>query len=320
MSKKNILAISICSAVFLALLAVATFFDLQINLAIGNGNSIFGQFFSYLGDSFAWIAIPISAVILYQAVKKTNKYYKLLKILFLILTFVGFYLVTNYLFGKFVTEIKCEIIYVILFAALGTFFAILGTNKVDKDLMEKLVIFAVFTILCVAVSQGVITLMKELWARQRFRNLEGGNILGGDTSGFTPWYKPTLGRHDETLFVSDAFGAEDEDAYKSFPSGHTASAAITFVIIMLPELFEKLKKHKVWFYVVPSVITAVVAISRMVNRAHYLSDVLFGGAVTIALVFLIKYLTYKVYEKIRLKRSKDTQTNEVENIAVEENA
>lgn len=320
MSKKNILAISICAAVFLALLTVATFFDLQINLAIGNGNSIFGQFFSYLGDSFAWIAVPICALILYQAVRKTNKYYKILKPLFLVLTFVGFYLVTNYLFGKFATEIKLEIIYVLLFSVIGTFFAVLGTNKVDKDLMEKLIIFAVFVLICVAVSQGVITVLKHVWARQRFRNLEGGNIIGGDTSGFTPWYKPTFGKHDSGLFFADSFGAEDEDAYKSFPSGHTASAAITFVIVMLPELFEKLKKHKVWFYVVPSVITALVAVSRLVNRAHYLSDVVMAAAITISLIFLIKYLVYKVYEKIRLKRSKDTQTNSAEETAVEENA
>lgn len=319
MSKKNILAIGICSVVFLALLTVATFFDLQINLAIGNGNSVFGQFFSYLGDSFAWIALPISGLILYQAVKKTNKYYKLLKALFLILTFAGFYLVTNYLFGKFASEIKLEIIYVILFAAIGTFFAVFGTNKIDKDLMEKLVIFAVFMLICVAVSQGVITLLKYVWARQRFRNLEGGNIIGGDTSGFTPWYKPSFGRHDEALFYSDTFGAEDEDAYKSFPSGHTASAAITFVIVMLPELFEKLKKHKVWFYIVPSVITALVAISRLVNRAHYLSDVVMAAAITVTLIFLIKYFVFMIYEKIRLKRNKDSQTT-IEKTAVEENA
>lgn len=317
MSKKSVIAIASCAIAFLGLLAVATFFDLQINIALGKGESVFGQFFSYLGDSFAWVAIPISFIILYQAVQKNNKYYKVLKPLFLILTFVGFFLVSNYLFGKFATKIKWKVMYVILFALLGTFFSVLGTNKVDKALMEKLVIFAVFTIACVAVSQGIVTVLKMLWARQRFRNLEGGNIAGGDVTGFTPWYKPTFGRHNEQYFVSDKFGAEDEDAYKSFPSGHTASAAICFVIIMLPELFEKLKKHKVWFYVVPSVLTAVVAISRIVNRAHYLSDVLFGGTITIITVFVVKYLVYKIYQKIRLKNSVDEQTNEEESQTAE---
>lgn len=320
MSKKNVIAIAVSAIAFLGLLVVATFFDLQINIAIGNGNSIFGQFFAYLGDSIAWIAIPVCGIILYQAVLKTNKLYKILKPAFLLLSFIGFFLVTNYLFGKFSKEIKAEIIYVLLFAALATCFAVLGTNKVDKALMEKLVIFAVFTLVCVAVSQGIVTLLKILWSRQRFRNLEGGNITGGDTSGFTPWYKPTFGRHNENLFVSDSFLEEDEDAYKSFPSGHTASAAISFVIIMLPELFEKLKKQKIWFYIVPSTLTFLVALSRMVNRAHYLSDVLFGAAITITAVFLIKYLVYKIYEKIRLKKDGITQTNMEEEIETTENA
>ena len=314
MSKKSVIAIASCAIAFLGLLTVATFFDLQINIAIGSGESVFGQFFAYLGDSVAWLAIPICFVILYQALQKNNRYYKVLKPILLVLTFVGFFLLTNYLFGKFAKEIKWELLYIILFALLGTFFSILGTDKVDKALMEKLVIFAIFTLACVVVSQGIVTVLKMLWSRQRFRNLEGGNIAGGDLSGFTPWYKPTFGRHNENLFFPDMFGEEDEDAYKSFPSGHTASAAISFVIIMLPEIFERLNKRKVWFYVVPSALTFLVAISRIVNRAHYLSDVLFGGTITIVTVFILKYLVYKIYQKIRLKKSDNEQTNDGESL------
>lgn len=298
MTKKSVIAISSCAVAFAVVLIIATFFDLEISKAIGNAESVFGQFFNILGETPAWIGLPIGCLILYQAVVKENKLYKWLKPLLFICVLVGFYFFARYLMDEIVVDIKWKWLYTGVFGLAMTLLSVAATNKVDKEIMNKLVIFAVILLAAIAISQGIVTVLKYIWSRQRFRNLQAGNIYGGDTTGFTPWYKPTLGKHDESVLYPDTLGGKElSGAYKSFPSGHTAAAGVSFAVVIIPELFEKMKKYSVWFYVVPSVYTVMVAISRIVNRAHYLSDVLIGGTVAVLCVFVLKY----VAKKLRLK-------------------
>ena len=72
-------------------------------------------------------------------------------------------------------------------------------------------------------------------------------------------------------------GHGGNDAFKSFPSGHTVAAAASFGGIIIPEMYENMKKWKPLFWAIPIAYTVLVAISRIVAGAHYLSDVLFGG-------------------------------------------
>lgn len=298
MTKKSIIAICSLAVAFIGILLVATFLDLEINIAIGNADSIFGQFFALFGEATAWMVIPIAGIILFQAVTKDNKLKNYLKIVWLILTVIGWYLVVDYFFDEMVKEMNAEILYVIVFTLTLTLFSILATSKIDKAVMQKLVIFAAFILIALAISQAITTVMKAAWSRQRFRNMPTD-----DYSGFTPWYKPNWFKDGNGgSFVSDYAGMDDEDAYKSFPSGHTMAASLSFAIILIPELFEKLKKYKIWFYVAPAIYTVAVAISRIVIRAHFLSDVLFGATIGIGSVYISRFIVYLVRDKLILKK------------------
>jgi membrane-associated phospholipid phosphatase len=126
---------------------------------------------------------------------------------------------------------------------------------------------------------------------------------GTDASGFTPWYVANLGKNKAAAdnYVEDGAGMLFDDAYKSFPSGHTSAAALSFVVVLLPDIFEKLKKQKIWFYIVPAIFTVLVAVSRIVNRAHFLSDVLFGGTIGILSVCAAKGLV-SLLKKANVKK------------------
>lgn len=301
MTKKSAIALFACVATFAALLAIATFFDLQISIAIGNADSVFGQFFNYLGETPAWLGLPAACLIIYQAIRKEHKFYKWLKPIALAITFVGFFLFARYLMDEMFIELKWSYLYMVVFGAVMTFLAVVATNRVDKAIFEKLMIFAVLVLVCLAVSQGLVTILKYLWSRQRFRNLQVGNVVGGTSTGFTPWYMPALGKHDPGALYADLSGGKEySGAYKSFPSGHTAAAGISFAVIIIPEIFEKAKKYKIWFYVLPAIYTVLVAVSRIVNRAHYLSDVLFGGTISVTSVFVFKYVLKKIWLKYNL--------------------
>ena len=79
----------------------------------------------------------------------------------------------------------------------------------------------------------------------------------------------------------------------SFPSGHTQTAATAFF-----SLFYFIKKK--WLLIVAIVITVLVAISRMYIGVHYLTDVLAGAALGIAISYgMSKYLSkYNNLKKI----------------------
>ncbi|MBO5304586.1 MAG: phosphatase PAP2 family protein [Clostridia bacterium] len=311
MQKKTIIGISVGVVVFVALLLVATFFDLQISVALGNADSLFGQFFRLWGEVTAWILIPIAGAIFFAASDKNLLAGKIMKIVWAVVIVVGWYLTVSYFMEEFTGDSYREglfgspyntlIIYDICFALLASGATIFCVSKVKKETISKLVTFAAVMLIALALSQLVTTVMKTLWSRQRFRNMDIGNG-GTDASGFTPWYVVGLGKNKAaaTYYVDDSAGMLLKDAYKSFPSGHTCAAAMAYVIIMLPDIFEKLKKYKVWFYVVPLVYTVLVAISRIVNRAHFMSDVLFGGTIGILSVYAaigIVNLVKKLYDK-----------------------
>lgn len=126
-------------------------------------------------------------------------------------------------------------------------------------------------------------IIKEPVGRMRFRaiNSEVGQRLinAGLVKGYTPWYISN-GQPNEAIinrFVDVYPGASD--AFKSFPSGHTCAAGMSYALIMLPDVvdFKHKKAGKIACWVTPIAITMLVAISRIVVGAHYMSDVTFGG-------------------------------------------
>lgn len=335
MKKSTLIGIISYAVIFVALLLVATFYDLQISVALGNADSLFGQFFRLWGESVGWLMIPIGGAILFCACDKKSKIGKILAGIWLIVVFVGWYLSVSYFLeeftgdsyieGKYGSPYNSLPLYNVTFALIFTGLHIWAVSKIKKETLAKLVIFALAMLIALAINQIITTVLKNVWTRQRFRNLDIGN--GGTSSnGFTPWYKAGLGQNREaaTYYVEDTAGMMQKDAYKSFPSGHTSTAAISLVLIMLPNKFEKLKKFKICFYIVPIVFTVLVAISRIVNRAHYLSDVLFGAtigflSVLVAIVLLNSLDKKKNNNKFMMRASQllGAQT-ECENIDVSE--
>lgn len=114
----------------------------------------------------------------------------------------------------------------------------------------------------------------------RYRDM----LKEGSFDGFSPWYKPMIGRQK----------TEGYD-YTSFPSGHTSSGVHLFVICLLPNYFKKLDKQWIRYtlYGASTLFVVLLAISRVVNTAHFLSDTIAGGLITYGIFYLLKYLFFR---------------------------
>ena len=101
MTKKKLIGCIIGAVCFVAILLVATFYDLEINKALGNADSVFGQFFRLFGELTGWIVIPFATAFLFQVTVRRNKIAVVISVFWAIATFVGWFLTVKYILGEF---------------------------------------------------------------------------------------------------------------------------------------------------------------------------------------------------------------------------
>ena len=298
LSIKSWLPLVLGVLIFGAIATVCAFYDLKINIALYNPASFFGQFFAKLGELPSYLAAPVAGVILFNCKwsGKLAKYQKLMNLLSLFLIVAGWYVcIGKWIWGNFIREdLDYAIVYKILATAVASAVTVLIVKSVPQEKMQKLMLFALFLLLIFAISNVIVQIMKIIWARQRFRTFVYYEEATGvwNTDGFTPWYLP-MAFSDRSETYEEIYKLLDEDAFKSFPSGHTVAAGASFALIILPDMFSSLKKKKWIFWTVPAVYTVLVALSRIIVGAHYLSDVLFGGTIA----FLTAVVTRKIFIK-----------------------
>lgn len=216
--------------------------------------------------------------------------------------------------------VVCEL----LIAATMQALTVLTLRPLKKETLKKLIWWVIAGLAACIVANILIMLVKEPIGRMRFRSInsdvgqqliKNGEIWWGD-NGYTRWYVRN-GQPDESIinmFVSKYPGADD--AFKSFPSGHTCAAGMSYAMIMLPDVvdFKHKKAGKIACWVTPILITMLVAISRIVVGAHYMSDVTFGGTIAFVCMIIAREVFickgshfFALFPKLAKRSANDTQ-------------
>lgn len=308
--KKNF-KIIVIAAVLLCLLIVATFCDLAISeafvdLEIGKyySKNPFAVFFEIFGEMPVYIVPSIALGVIFFYLKKISKLpdgIRLGVMIFIVVVSIGFNYYGSHKLIKYfnihiadvfkgITRTLLEGALAVIFAALWFFIA----SLLKKEHLKNGAICALIVIFTTLFSQVAVQLIKPLFGRARYRTM---NALC-DFKEFTRWYEINIGKSvsDEQL----AFGIE-KDGYKSFPSGHTAAAAVTFSLMAIPKVFNLSKKSDYIITAATCLLVAVVAFSRIVMGAHYLSDVTVGALITLVCYFLAELLVNKLLAKYSKK-------------------
>lgn len=242
----------ICSA---ASLLAASFVDLKLDSLLNNPSNPFALWFEATGEMPCRLICVFGGYLIYRFSEK--KAYRIIGLIIEIggSAYFGYY-ISYYLFLD-----RYKIPFGILFG-LGVGFFVLYLGRfisVPENLQKTLVILSVAGIVIMFVQLGIVEAVKAFWGRVRFRDL----LRAGSFDAFTAWYIPN-----------------GINGNKSFPSGHTGGAAMSYLIMLFPYINREKWLKKSWLcFLVPFVFTSVVAFTRLVVGAHYLSDVTMGGII-----------------------------------------
>lgn len=313
MERKNsklfiILAIALFAVIFAVLLTVATLYDLDISkimtkkaLPAGQyfSDSGFGLFFESVGSAPIYIMAAIAGVVgFWWGLRKDNKYLKIIvPLIGAVVIFLGLFFFVKDIF-RYVGEhmhnkeymsngyVVClEIMLTLIIGVLLT----LTWKQIKPENNDKLIIW-VAVILGTVALYLIVHFIKTPIGRMRYRAM---NCIGDtEFTGYTRWYVVNGPRN----LVPRPDGVSVSDSCKSFPSGHTYSAALVYTLLCLPDLLETWNKKwvKISLYVGTIGFTGIVAISRIVVGAHYMSDVLFGGTLSfLAMVIFREIFIFK---------------------------
>lgn len=206
------------------------------------------------------------AVLSYQIVERVVKYYCKLE------DITAPWIVKE---GTFASSLFWVKALCALAGVLMMFLFVFLSTKIKQERLKKAQRVLIFCIVSLLLELAIIEGMKMVFGRMRFREW-----LQNPTNGYKPfaWYRIN--------------GKPASDAFKSFPSGHTASAFLIMPITFLFDAFGREKAgrtariiHLCW--------VAVVMTSRIMAGAHFLSDVCGGLFVSLTIVVVTGAIIFR---------------------------
>lgn len=282
---KNIERIIVAAICIIGIL-FGSFFDLKIAEKIYNPYSGFGAFFETYGESIAYARIPLGGVLIFKGTFKNQKrWMKFLGIGILVLSLLVciYFLADSFTYKHNDYGMRLETIPAYIIASIITltftaiFFAIINDSN-----STYLVQIGAIVLISMLLQFLIMSFLKVLACRPRYRFLVDSN-LNTDGVVFHSWWQ----------FNFHGFKSLG-DSFKSWPSGHSATAAQLLLLpLIYPVLKWQWKRGRSLLFVLALVRTLVIAFSRRVYGAHFLSDVSFGvfvGALTAFLTNRTMYL------------------------------
>lgn len=251
-------------------LIIGSALDLQISHIFYFRESLLPSFIRFVGEM---PMILLSGSFAFEIIKryisdKINKTYPLVEIktsvfilaiiAFILPAFISSRGIPKYFnFSYELLPLYIFIFYLSLSAILSLLYEKIG----NKDLMK----YFIFLFIIVLSTMILMNLLKNIWTRQRYYPMRQIN----NYKNFSFWLIPQ-------------FKLEVTDAIKSFPSGHTTSATVLLALLFFPMLDNE--KPPKFLKVLAILWPIIVAVGRILDGAHFLTDVSFAILMTCLII------------------------------------
>ena len=285
-------------SILLAGLIVGSFLDLEINKAIFSENNTFSLIMASFATYPGYGGLAFIGGGFFGSTFKRKDMHIALKIVSYFLSVLA-YGMSIWLCGKDMPSVNgfnnpalavpSYLICAIIFAGIFYFaFSITKTGDRQRFWVAMMVMAVIFVVGLLPV--GFI--VKRIMHRPRYRYFVKTN-----PDLFHNWWERFANYKD---YLYDAEGnavkigniTMTSEEFKSFPSGHSGTAAITMMLLpYLSLLFNKLKGKETLLFYIGFGWTLVMMFSRMLCGAHYLTDTCMGALIVIVVYFAVHVFT-----------------------------
>ncbi|MGG3446393.1 phosphatase PAP2 family protein [Bacillus nitratireducens] len=266
-NRKVILIVS-----FAILLCIFAFTDLQISNSLYEPTNKIALFLQAIGEIPAMLIALFSSIYLFETRKNTGSRGYYLSgigygIISLLFAFIASFMLVHYLtISKFLIPIF------MLCFIVACYMISKSWSKYDDARLRDIALMGLLSVVIVLIT---FNLIKLGWGRERYRHM----VSIGSFEGFSKWFVPQ--------------GIAKSDEFMSFPSGHSANAALIIWFSLLPEYFASLKRKKIGVWILILLWMIVVPISRIMVGAHFASDVTVGVAISVTVFMCLKKVVWR---------------------------
>lgn len=248
------------AVLFLVMMIAGSFWDLPLSLALVDPASPFAVGFAAFGEWPYEFALVFGGLCLMFGGTPKTKAERLIRVV------VGGLIA--FLAAGFAAQVPSH--YLPLDRPLSLAIGTVGVGFVCALLFQyvrkcdpKKLTRAGFVFLLTGVGEVLlIILFKEIWGRPRM-----GFLMGTPEASFQPWW--IVGSSMKETFLALGVSAE---SFKSFPSGHAGNAACLILFSLLPALKTEAGRGRTALFLLGIAVFLLVAFSRIVASAHFLTD------------------------------------------------
>lgn len=276
----------VIGVILLVLMGIGSIWDYQISQFFYNSSNIFGVFLAGYGQIPALLCMAAIGTLLLRMIDKDKKIktmlYCCLSLLFNFIAVIGITIGALLYISRMTTLLSL----VIAIGIVGIVDVLIYrlSSHASQDTIKKIVIFILLTVL---IEVFVVNIVKMTWERPRMRMISSRHDVS-----FQPWWVIGNTMKDQLM----ALGVAGEE-FKSFSSGHTANAACAMLLCVLPLLNRKLKGKENLLFFIGVCFTFLVALSRIIMGAHFLTDVVTGMAISLVIQMIMARVIFKNYSK-----------------------
>lgn len=271
-------------AVVLVLFAgIGTVYDYAVSQTLYSGSpTLFGDLFAAFGELPAYFLLHSVGIMLFRHRGKSSRF----KDIFFLLGSIALFLLG--ILGQFCELIEdlpqmpillAILITVVQFALNHIFTLVLMRNSSREDILR----FIMAVLFVCVISMLAANLLKHPWSRPRMQFL-----AEHPDAVFSPWYRLDPGMKKQ--FVEQGIAA---NAFRSFPSGHTVTAAASLLWTLYPTLHRTFEGRSRLLFLLSVIWTLLVTLSRIMSGAHFLTDVTISWLFTLILYILAVFLFYR---------------------------
>lgn len=274
------------AAVLLVMLAVGSFADYPISLALYHPDHPLAKLLAGFGEYPAALGLSSAGAMLLSARNREKRLSGILQII------AGCWFILSGAAMAAVLPTGYLDIPIWLAALIGvgsTGLTVWGILSLCWGIDRKVVLrMAAAFLLVIFADILVVNLIKIPWGRARMR------LVASDPRAyFMPWWQPGTELRD--TLVAAGVAAEE---FKSFPSGHSANSSSLLLLSLLPVFHPQWDRRKTALFCVGFGWALAVAVSRIVMGAHYLTDTAVGLAVGLGAFAAVSTLLFPVEQNI----------------------